>query len=220
MSAIKNYREKFEKLQTRERTLVLLVCLAVIYMIWSIAIGSQIDTRAKKLTTQLTESQVKLESQNIELAGLTLKQQQDPDLLLKQEALQLARDIEQLDQSLAAMSVGLVPAQELALILESVLLKTGELSLVSLQTLPIEELQLSAQQDEVNSPPTTGVYRHAVQLTLKGGYFALNDYLLALEALPWRFYWDSLNYQVSAYPRAEIELRVYTLSTERGVVGG
>ncbi|MDN3640185.1 hypothetical protein QWY82_15425 [Simiduia curdlanivorans] len=220
MSAIKNYREKFEKLQTRERALVLLVVLALVYLIWSLAIGAQIDAETKLLQRTQIDLDAKVASQKAELASLALRQQQDPDKLLRQEAVQLARDIEQLDQSLAAMSVGLVPAHELPLILESVLLKTGKLSLVGLQTLPIEELQLSTQQDQADTTPTTGVYRHTVKLTLQGGYFALNEYLQTLEALPWRFYWDSLDYKVSSYPQADIELKVYTLSTERGAVGG
>jgi MSHA biogenesis protein MshJ len=40
-----------------------------------------------------------------------------------------------------------------------------------------------------------------------------------LERLPWRFYWQDLNYSVDHYPNAEVILRVYTLSSEEGLFG-
>ena len=220
MSTVKAYQEKFENLQTRERVLVLVVFLALIYMLWSLAFGSKINSENRQLQRLVSELKVKLDAQNLEIQSLRTLTAQDPDRILRQELAQLVTDIEKVDQSLAAMSVGLVPAKELPLILEKVLLQTGKLALVSLQTLPIEELQLSIPVENAASTPATGVYRHSVLLTLRGAYFSLNDYLLALEQLPWRFYWDSLDYHVGAYPQADITLKVYTLSTERGVIGG
>ena len=220
MSTVKAYQEKFENLQTRERVLVLVVFLALIYMLWSLSFGSKIDSENRQLQRSVSELKVKLDAQNLEIQSLRTLTAQDPDRILRQELAQLVTDIEKVDQSLAAMSVGLVPAKELPLILEKVLLQTGKLALVSLQTLPIEELQLSIPVESAASTPATGVYRHSVLLTLRGAYFSLHDYLLALEQLPWRFYWDSLDYHVGAYPQADITLKVYTLSTERGVIGG
>ena len=45
------------------------------------------------------------------------------------------------------------------------------------------------------------------------------QFLVALERLPWRFYWQDLNYSVDHYPNAEVILRVYTLSSEEGLFG-
>lgn len=65
-----------------------------------------------------------------------------------------------------------------------------------------------------------GLYKHAVKLAIEGEYFAVVDYLESLEALPWKIYWHALDYQVENYPKAKVVLEVYTLSTEKGFIGG
>jgi len=72
---------------------------------------------------------------------------------------------------------------------------------------------------ESNKVETAGVFKHAVVMQLSGGFFETKQFIEALEALPWRLYWDSLEYSVSQYPSAIITLQVYTLSTDEGAFG-
>ena len=44
-------------------------------------------------------------------------------------------------------------------------------------------------------------------------------YLQALEALPWRFFWDSVDYQVIAYPQSTVRLKLHTLSLSEDWIG-
>jgi len=64
-----------------------------------------------------------------------------------------------------------------------------------------------------------GVYKHSVKITLKGEYFSVIAYLQKLEALNWKLFWENIEYQVDRYPGAVVTLEVYTLSTDRGVLG-
>ncbi len=45
------------------------------------------------------------------------------------------------------------------------------------------------------------------------------DYLTHLEQLPWKFYWQSFNYEVQEYPTALVRLNIYTLSTSNWWMG-
>jgi len=56
------------------------------------------------------------------------------------------------------------------------------------------------------------LYQHAFIIELRGDYASLRNYLTELSALPWRFYWDELDYQVDAYPQATIKIKVHTVS--------
>jgi MSHA biogenesis protein MshJ len=58
-----------------------------------------------------------------------------------------------------------------------------------------------------------------MNLTLQGDYFSTLNYLKALENLPWRIHWDSIDYNVKAYPQAETRIQVYTLSFEQDWLG-
>lgn len=222
MTDVKSHLNRFEALKTRERVLIFTVICVLIYAIWSIAVGSAQTNTFKMLSSQVTALETKKSDQAVALALIRAKLGEDPDLALRRVAEQLKVDIQALDGQLVNMSVGLVPASELALILESVLLKTDRLKMLRLETLPVQELRLVSQKADVQTTTESaeaGVYKHAVLLTVVGDYFSFKNYLLALENLPWRFYWDELDYQVQTYPNAQILLKVYTLSTDPGVIG-
>jgi MSHA biogenesis protein MshJ len=123
-----------------------------------------------------------------------------------------------LDRDLAALSQGLVGADMLPKILEDVLLTTSQLTLVQMRTLPVEALPLKGAAAR-DGESEAGVFKHTVALRVSGSYFQVVDFLNALETLPWRFYWERLDYSVDRYPRAGIEIRVYTLSAEEGLIG-
>ncbi|MGY0193742.1 hypothetical protein ACWA7J_01560 [Leptothrix sp. BB-4] len=67
-----------------------------------------------------------------------------------------------------------------------------------------------------NDPPA--LYRHGVEIRVEGSYPELLAYLQALEALPQKLLWGSLQLQVEQHPRTVLTLRVYTLSPQAGWV--
>ena len=64
-----------------------------------------------------------------------------------------------------------------------------------------------------------GLHRHGFALEFSGGYLATLNYLQALERLPWRFFWDSVDYEVMQYPRSIVRLKLYTLSLSEDWIG-
>ncbi len=135
-------------------------------------------------------------------------------------------DISGLENQLQSVSQNLIKADQLPQALQEVLEKTSQLTLLEVKTLPAKELQFVALTTEKNTQPaavseetSAGVFQHVVELRVSGSYSQVVQLLIALEHLPWRFYWQSLDYNVDHYPNAEVILRVYTLSSEEGLFG-
>ena len=59
------------------------------------------------------------------------------------------------------------------------------------------------------------VFRHTVELSVRGGYFDLLDYLAALERMPQRVFWDGFELSAAQYPQSVLKLTIYTLSPEK-----
>lgn len=213
------YRDKFDALQMRERLLVLFVVFALIYALWTLFIDDSQSRQYLQLNQQMTDTQRKLQEKRLALSAAEASISRDPDAQLKRQVTQLQTDLAAMDARLNEAAVGLVPAVELPRILEAMVSQTSGLKLERLETLPTEQLQLIEITNQQATGPSTGVYRHAVKIELKGTYFAVQKYVQALQTLDWRFYWDRLEYSVENYPSGVAELVVYTLSTERGVVG-
>jgi MSHA biogenesis protein MshJ len=208
--------EKIDSYSLRERVLLLVCVLAVLVGIWQLAIEMPQERQRTQLRAELERINGAKSAQVTQVAALSsaLGQAVDGDVFAERETLR-AR-LATLDDDLAALSQGLVSADQLPRILQDVLVSTTSLNLLRVQTLPVQELPLLGAGEEGGS---TGVFKHSVTLRVSGTYFEVVSFLQTLEELPWRFYWDRLDYKVHGYPRGEIDIRVYTLSAEEGLLG-
>ncbi|MGH1371215.1 MAG: hypothetical protein ACRBBW_04210 [Cellvibrionaceae bacterium] len=237
---------RYEQLSSRERVLILIVAAACVYFLFSLTVFSYFDGVETRRQQQLTLLEQQNDQLDAELKLYSSLLNTDPDKAKKQQVRSLKVELATLETSLNRLSVGLIPADELPKLLKRVLQKIKRLKLQSIRTLPISELSLkgevidaeeksegnsgdtltensaspSATSGDQNKVETAGVFKHAVEVQWGGGYFETQRFISALEELPWRLYWDNLNYSVTDYPNANVSLQVYTLSTDRGAFGG
>lgn len=241
VKAMSSLGERYEQFSTRERLLIVVTIAAFLYFVFSLSVFAYFD----KIEGSRQQALSELEQQHLQLqAELQLSSSllnTDPDKAKKQQISALKTELQNLEGSLNRLSVGLIPADELPKLLKRVLQKVKNLRLQSIRTLPVSELslqgdvitredgedavasepstRLSDDDDETQEVETAGVFKHAVVVELTGSYFETQRFITALEDLPWRLYWDSLEYSVSSYPSAKISLQVYTLSTDKGAFG-
>lgn len=208
---------KIDELSLRERGLVLLSVLAVSYLLWDFLVFSPVADAKAHVDVDIAAVEQRLDAMRQEESVLRQTLNADPDRGLKKQLTELQERTVVLDANLSELSVGLVPVNKLATILQDVLAQAGSLQLETLQTLPPEELRLTVKTDA--DAANAGVYKHAVAITVKGSYFQLLNYLKTLEAMNWRFYWDELHYEQDQYPSGLFEIKVYTLSTDEGLFG-
>jgi len=160
----------------------------------------------------------------------------DPNAQKKREVEDLKSRLAQADKNLETLSTGLIASKKLPAALHDVLKSAGALQLTGMETLaPVRiQLNIATEQEVIDSeqaplsvfePPEedeyrdVGVFKHSVVVALKGRYFDVVSYLAALEQLPWKIYWEGIDYKVDGFPEAEVKIEVYTLSTEQGVIG-
>ena len=56
-------------------------------------------------------------------------------------------------------------------------------------------------------------------MTLEGSYFQTLSFLKRLEDMESGFFWRSVDYQVTDYPKAQIVIQIMTLSLEEEWIG-
>ena len=71
----------------------------------------------------------------------------------------------------------------------------------------------------IAAAPTSGdvplLYRHGVEVTVRGNYLDMVEYMSALDAMPTRMFWGSAQLDVETYPIARLTLTLHTLSLDR-----
>jgi MSHA biogenesis protein MshJ len=232
---IQQLMEQIDSRVLRERALIFISLLAVIFILWDLLLQSTIDQTGKKLQAEQAQLLSDQQALDTKIATLTLAMASDPAIGKRKEIEAFATKISAIETQLAGMSQGLISAEQLPQVLQDVLARTQSVTLLQVRTLTATEIQLSsvsgmgvvdssvATQEKAATasaaPTGTGVYKHSVLIRVEGNYSELVKLLQDIEALPWRFYWESLDYTVSQYPQAEIDIQVFTLSSEEGLLG-
>lgn len=220
--SIQEWQEKIDARNIRERSLLFLCALAVVFLLWNLLVQSSLDKNEQLLSAQLKDLKTQRQSLETQVTAIAHALSTDPNLEQKNHIIQLKSQINALDVQLGGLSQGLVSADDLPGILQEMLAKTTTLSLTHVQTLPVEELPLTFATQNKNSTSeeiSAGIFKHGVVLRVSGSYFQLLEFLHLLETSSWRFYWEQLDYRVTTYPNADILLRVYTLGAEKGRLG-
>lgn len=216
------WQEKFSLLEQREKLLTLIAAIVLVLFIgYPLLIESNLqqNQQHKKQRQQLTSEQ---QANQQQLTLLQAKQQQDPDQGLKAQIQSTRDQLQQLQAKVRAQTGDLVPATQMAVLLESILSQSGRLTLLEMQSLPVKMINThttaSDEKSDTNEQKMR-LYQHGVDLTLEGRFFDIYQYLQQLESLPQRFYWQAFSYQVQDYPLAQVRLRLYTLSMNEAFLG-
>lgn len=226
--AINNLFEKIDSRILRERVLIFITLLAVVFLLWNFLVQANVDRERKVLQAEAEKISSEQKSLETQISTLAMAMASDPAIAKNNEINKLNSEISVVEERLSGLSQGLISAEKLPKVLEEVLLRTASVRLLQVRTLAASELQLTATTTatttEANSAGKTnsggtGVYKHGVLIRVAGSYSELIQLMTEIEALQWKFYWESLDYTVRQYPNAEIDIRVFTLSSEEGLLG-
>ncbi|MFP4146811.1 MAG: type II secretion system protein GspM [Halorhodospira sp.] len=202
--------------QPRERLLlggaVLLVLAALWYYQLFVPRQAAID-RAERERAEATEQ---IEALREEREGLREDLEADPEAALRRRIEALREELDGMEHALGEGMPDLIDPEQIRGFLKGLLAERSGVRLVALERLPAEQLLSAGGDDdgeeEEAAEDAVAVYRHPVRLTIEGSYPATVRFLEAVEGLSWELAWEALSYEVTEYPTARIELRLYTLS--------
>lgn len=189
----KHYRN-IDQLPLIARSAILASALILIFMIWY---NSFWDNLYQNVTTT-TRNINSLESSitNLKAQLETLKK----NIKVKEELLNNK------ENTLVSNSTELLSSHQTSKVLYDLLINNNKLNLLQLKNTPPKEVLLPKSNLKV--------FEHGVMIKFSGDYFSTMNYLQAIEKLPWKIFWDKLEYKVTQYPTAEITLYIHTVSIE------
>ena len=212
---------KVDALALRERVLIFFAIAFLLVALVNMFFLDPLLAQQKKLSTQVVQQQEKMKDIQAQIATLLQAKKSDEDSPQRLRLAELKQEIEAGSTYLQGRRDRLVPPEKMAGLLEQVLKKNGDLQLISLQTMPVAPL-IDDVNNDTNVPPAQPlvvpdkqVFKHGVQITVRGSYLDLLQYLNALEHLPVQMFWGMAKMNVVQYPAAELTLTLYTLSLDK-----
>ncbi|MBT8068579.1 MAG: type II secretion system protein M [Gammaproteobacteria bacterium] len=211
-AAVAPLRDKIDAFSVRERLLVLFTALVLMAALWHTLLMQPLQQRAAQTRAELTELENRIASANHSLEEQILQLAGGGDEQRTRIA-SLQRRIDEINATLGNHAAELIDPAEMAQVLEGVLKEQSQLTLVRIRNTTPDSL--AADED----PDAVTFYRHGLEIEVEGSYAACLDYLNAIEALPWRLYWQVLELDVIDYPRNRIRIEVSTLSLDKEWIG-
>ena len=216
----------FNGLNKREQRLIVgTVFLVPVFLFIQLIFvpGYERQQDLEKNYQQLLQDNTSLRAQVMEMFLLAEK---DPDAENRQKLEQLQQEIARFDALLQSHMTGLVAPQDMPELLKTVLKKRPGLTLHMMQNGQSVAMSISVpteqgEEQTAAEMPQVVLYRHPLHLELEGTYLDVLAYLQELRGLPQRVFWDGLQIEMEEqYPRARINVDVYTLSLEKGWISG
>ncbi len=118
------------------------------------------------------------------------------------------------DSKIHDITGNLISPEEMPFVLGELLSESSGLSIESVVSKPAEKLLVADEKQQQSAT----LYRHDLELTLVGSFFAVTKYLEAAESLPSKLIWDQLDYTVLEHPTGRLSLKVHTLSSGEDLI--
>jgi MSHA biogenesis protein MshJ len=214
----------FDKLEKREQNLLIVLVPTTIIVVFFLLLIEPEFNKSGRLADSVSrlESQLALSRQS----NLELLQQAkiDPDIAVSQQIEGLQKSLAKLNHEFEGELSQLVSPQAMPVLLEQIFTKANDLSLINMTSVAPQVLNANANEQSNSSGNKTQmsqqpIYRHGIEITFEGSFFATRDFLAQAETLGWKLYWQDLSYAVSDHPSAITKLTLFTLSTSEAFIG-
>ncbi len=229
IDTVKTWMSRFDRMNLRERVLLAAAAAALLYFVLNLVIVGADQARSKAHKQRIDVQKTELSALGKEIVELTRLIEHNPNAQQEAQLDGMKRAIAEADALLAQLESA---APQAGALLKEVLGASPGLELVSLKTLPVTLAFQSkptpaaaaaaakpaagatqaAAKPPIPAPPPRSIYRHGIEISIKGNYLALLPYLEKLQKYPGRLYWTDASLDVQTYPDAVLKLTVYTLS--------
>lgn len=213
---IANLRDRLHQLSMREQLLVVGVLVAAIYLFFDVLVFNAQNLRVQEVQTRQTALQAQVLVLSIEMAAIE-RTHADQFEQKEREFKQLQQQVAQLD-ALAGSVSERAPAVG-KLVSEVLAASASGVRAVGVKTVPVRPLFAAARPAapaQGNAPKVTPatVYKHGVDIELRGNYLDLMRLLARLEDANPKLLWASTVLNATAYPENTLRASVFLLSTQ------
>jgi MSHA biogenesis protein MshJ len=207
---VRHYAERIDAATLRQRLLVFLAAAAVLLLLGNALLLQPQRAKQKRLAAETAQYQKNLAALQAQVGRMVGAEGADQDAGLRKRQAVLRAELSQLNSRIAGEERRFTAPERMRAVLEEMLARNKKLTLVDLRTLPVVPI---APQQAPGVP--AGMFRHGMELTVRGTYEELYEYLRMLEDLPSQLYWARAELSVTQHPLLTLKVTVHTISFDR-----
>jgi MSHA biogenesis protein MshJ len=214
----KAWAARIDDMSLRERAMLFASVAVVVVVLAYVTLIDRALVKQKQLVDRVNRDQTQVKAVRGQIESIVKENQAEVHSPDEVAIAELERRIAQTEKSFAEKQRAFIAPEQLPQLLGDILGRSPQLRVESLRLLPGTPLRApgaapAQARQQAQEEGASGVYRHGVEVTLKGSYLDLMQYLADLEKLPSALLWGRIELQVEHYPEVRLTLVVYTLST-------
>jgi MSHA biogenesis protein MshJ len=206
-------RDRVSALSAREQSLVILVVAVGFYFFIDALLISPQSMKLRDLMAEQESTQVQLLAARAELDSVKPASE---GVLARQamEYNQLKAQVQLIEAVTAQVSTE-VPRLN-SLVVDVLKTTHPRVSLTNLKTLPVKALfaPLNKARSENATARAAAIYRHGVEIEVRGNYLDLLAYVHSLESVASGSLWSEVNLNTLKYPESALRITLYVLSNQ------
>ena len=207
---LKHYAERIDAANLRQRLLVFLTAAAAVLLVGNALFLQPQRAKQVRLAAETAQYQKELAVLQAQVSQMVSASGADPDAASRKQVAALRVELGILNSRIGGEGRRFTAPERMRAVLEEMLGRNKGLVLVDLHTLPVVAI----------APPRSGgapggMFRHGIELTVRGTYGQIYDYLRMLEGLPSQLYWSRAELTVTEHPTLTLKLTVQTVSFDR-----
>lgn len=215
----------------RERAILLVAGLGILGMMWLTFVHDVLTAAQTEESRKITIAQSRVVEEQNRQNDIRGTYTTDPNRFAQARQTELRDAANEANARLNELYGELITPQQMRQVLVTLLQRETKLKMVRLENAPSEPLISDIATAEAGeeagadaAPPAAAipavqVFKHGLHLVFEGSFIDTVYYLRSLEGLDSNFFWENLEFELMEYPKAQISLDIYTLSTERGWIG-
>lgn len=223
-------RTRLDEMSLRERAMIFAAAGFVVISLMNSLLLDPLLAVQKTMAAKVIQQQEKMKELQAAIQSQLQARRDNESSPLRLRSAQLKQQLQQLDDYVQNRRSRLVEPDKMADLLKQVLSKYGGVQLVALKTLPVSLLIEKPQAGNGAEQPATTehstdmqkqsgtqkqIFKHGVQISVRGGYLDLLRYVSALERMPAQMFWGDVSLNVEQYPNSVLTLTLYTLSLDK-----
>ena len=205
--------ERINGLNLRERALLLLAVLAVIFLIWDVVLMNPVRERQEHVRADLEQVRNQVSELSTGIQQLATARASDPNIELRARIESLEAETDALEDRLASSYGDIAEPRQALDTLSGLLSDRPGLDLVTLENRPVQTLG----DDQGN--PVPGVFVHRIRVVVETDHDGVRDYLALISGLPSGIFLESMRLDVPDWPTNRVELMLFSLTLDENWLG-
>jgi MSHA biogenesis protein MshJ len=218
--SIKIVKEWIKKRNSKQRKQLFFLGFVIIYIICLGIFLKPIQNKAKMLRLNIQALQLQKDTLQQELNNLNQLVTTETFSKALREYKELSLELQQLQQKYAQIKPLLITPGDWAKLKEAIISQQNDMdksiTLVSLHdSSNVKWAPAGVDTADISYITQNNIYKQELEINFQSDYFSALTFLSRLESLPWPIYWDSLDYKVLTYPKADIVVKIHVLNEKK-----